>query len=87
MHPIPTAARHTTNLPPVSFSPRVFPLAESVPIPTVPIQYSRKFQRAAVERMKTCESVDELARELGVRGSTPTQQRSGGKTSTNTSKN
>ena len=29
-------------------------------------RYSRKFQRAAVERMKTCESVDELARELGV---------------------
>src|ERR1700756_1805869 len=29
-------------------------------------RYSRKFQRMAVERMKTCESVDELARELGV---------------------
>jgi transposase-like protein len=28
-------------------------------------RYSRKFQRMAVERM-TCESVDELARELGV---------------------
>jgi transposase len=30
-------------------------------------RYSRKFQRMAVERMRTCESVDELARELGVR--------------------
>ena len=30
-------------------------------------RYSRKFQRMAVERMKTCESVTELARELGVR--------------------
>jgi transposase len=30
-------------------------------------RYSRKFQRVAVERMKTCESVTELARELGVR--------------------
>ena len=30
-------------------------------------RYSRKFQRRAVERMRTCESVDELARELGVR--------------------
>jgi hypothetical protein len=30
-------------------------------------RYSRKFQRVAVERMRTCESVDELARELGVR--------------------
>ena len=30
-------------------------------------RYSRKFQRIAVERMRTCESVDELARELGVR--------------------
>jgi transposase len=29
-------------------------------------RYSRKFQRAAVERMKTCESVDDLAKELGV---------------------
>jgi hypothetical protein len=29
-------------------------------------RYSRKFQRMAVERMKTCESVDELAKELGV---------------------
>lgn len=29
-------------------------------------RYSRKFQRAAAERMKTCESVDELAKELGV---------------------
>jgi transposase-like protein len=29
-------------------------------------RYSRKFQRAAVERMKSCESVDELAKELGV---------------------
>src|ERR1700686_4086833 len=29
-------------------------------------RYSRKFRRAAVERMKTCESVDDLARELGV---------------------
>jgi len=30
-------------------------------------RYSRKFQRMAVERMRACESVDELARELGVR--------------------
>jgi transposase len=30
-------------------------------------RYSRKFQRIAVERMRTCESVTELARELGVR--------------------
>jgi transposase len=30
-------------------------------------RYSRKFQRMAVERMRTCESVTELARELGVR--------------------
>jgi transposase len=30
-------------------------------------RYSRKFQRMAVERMRTCESVSELARELGVR--------------------
>ena len=29
-------------------------------------RYSRKFQRAAVERMKSCASVDELAKELGV---------------------
>ena len=29
-------------------------------------RYPRKFQRAAVERMKSCESVDELAKELGV---------------------
>ena len=29
-------------------------------------RYSRKFQRMAVERMRTCESVDELAKELGV---------------------
>jgi transposase-like protein len=29
-------------------------------------RYSRKFQRMAVERMKTCVSVDELAKELGV---------------------
>ena len=29
-------------------------------------RYSRKFQRIAVERMSTCESVDELAKELGV---------------------
>ena len=29
-------------------------------------RYSRKFQRTAVERMKTCESVDDLAKELGV---------------------
>jgi transposase-like protein len=29
-------------------------------------RYSRKFQRIAVERMRTCESVDELAKELGV---------------------
>ena len=29
-------------------------------------RYSRKFQRMAVERMKSCESVDELAKELGV---------------------
>ena len=27
-------------------------------------RYSRKFQRMAVERMRTCESVDELAKEL-----------------------
>jgi transposase-like protein len=30
-------------------------------------RYSRKFQRAAVARMETCEDVGELARELGVR--------------------
>jgi transposase len=30
-------------------------------------RYSRKFQRMAVERMKACESVTELAGELGVR--------------------
>jgi hypothetical protein len=30
-------------------------------------RYSRKFQRVAVERMRTCESVTELAKELGVR--------------------
>jgi transposase-like protein len=30
-------------------------------------RYSRKFQRDAVERMRTCESVTDLARELGVR--------------------
>jgi putative transposase len=30
-------------------------------------RYSRKFQRNAVERMRTCESVTDLARELGVR--------------------
>jgi len=29
-------------------------------------RYSRKFQRAAVERMKSCANVDELAKELGV---------------------
>jgi transposase-like protein len=29
-------------------------------------RYSRKFQRAAVDRMRTCESVDELAKDLGV---------------------
>jgi transposase-like protein len=29
-------------------------------------RYSRKFQRMAVERMKTCESVGELAKQLGV---------------------
>jgi transposase-like protein len=29
-------------------------------------RYSRKFQRMAVERMKACESVGELAKELGV---------------------
>ena len=29
-------------------------------------RYSRKFQRMAVERMKTSEDVEELARELGV---------------------
>ncbi len=29
-------------------------------------RYSRKFQRMAVERMRTCEDVGELARELGV---------------------
>src|SRR5258708_34242259 len=28
-------------------------------------RYSRKFQRMAVERMRTCVSVDELAKELG----------------------
>jgi transposase-like protein len=30
-------------------------------------RYSRKFQRAAVARMESCEDVGELARELGVR--------------------
>jgi Transposase len=30
-------------------------------------RYSRKFQRDAVERMRTCESVTDLARDLGVR--------------------
>jgi len=30
-------------------------------------RYSRKFQRAAVERMETCEDVGKLAGELGVR--------------------
>ena len=30
-------------------------------------RYSRKFQRMGVERMRTCESVTELAREVGVR--------------------
>jgi transposase-like protein len=30
-------------------------------------RYSQKFQRMAVERMRTCENVGELARELGVR--------------------
>jgi transposase-like protein len=29
-------------------------------------RYSRRFQRAAVERMETCGSVDELSKELGV---------------------
>jgi transposase len=29
-------------------------------------RYSRKFQRMAVERLRTCEDVSELARELGV---------------------
>ena len=29
-------------------------------------RYSRKFQRMAVERMSTCESIEELAKELGV---------------------
>jgi hypothetical protein len=29
-------------------------------------RYSRKFQRMAVERMRTCVSVDELAKERGV---------------------
>ena len=29
-------------------------------------RYSRKFQRMAVERMRTCDDVGELARELGV---------------------
>ena len=29
-------------------------------------RYSRKFQRMAVERMRTCEDVGELAQELGV---------------------
>lgn len=28
-------------------------------------RYSRKFQRMAVERMRSCEDVGELARELG----------------------
>jgi len=28
-------------------------------------RYPRKFQRMAVERMETCESVGELAKELG----------------------
>jgi hypothetical protein len=30
-------------------------------------RYFRKFQRMAEERMRTCENVGELARELGVR--------------------
>ncbi len=29
-------------------------------------RYSRKFQRMAVERIRSCESVGELAKELGV---------------------
>jgi transposase-like protein len=29
-------------------------------------RYSRKFQRMAVQRMDTCESIDNLAKELGV---------------------
>ena len=29
-------------------------------------RYSRKFQRMAVERMRTCESIEGLAKELGV---------------------
>src|SRR5258708_12818683 len=29
-------------------------------------RYSRKFERAAVERMKACEGIDDLAKELGV---------------------
>lgn len=29
-------------------------------------RYARKFQRMAVERLRTCEDVSELARELGV---------------------
>jgi hypothetical protein len=29
-------------------------------------RYSRKFQGAALEQMKTCESVDDLAKDLGV---------------------
>ena len=36
-------------------------------------RYSRKFQRIAVERMRTCESVGELAKELGVTRRTPLQ--------------
>ncbi len=36
-------------------------------------RYSRKFQRMAVERMRNCEDVGELAKELGV-----TQSGSGG---------
>ena len=36
-------------------------------------RYSRKFQKMAVERMKTSEDVAELARELGVTRKMPLQ--------------
>jgi hypothetical protein len=35
-------------------------------------RYPRKFQRMAVERMRTCEDVGELAKELGVTGDVST---------------
>ena len=38
-------------------------------------RYSRKFQRMAVERMRTCESVTELAREPGGKTKMPLQWR------------